>query len=164
MRDALVGELPCLPTREGFRGWLAAGVHLATGLTLKFNMYCSPKSGPRCKPLGLRECGHSPLLDGHRFIDEHSPGGPADSASSHLISSHNESKTDFRRVVAGWGRRRQGGPDRSLQPYLGETDCCGITKVPHAAGRERARTVNTVFVSGPRVGRTCVVAFILVDI
>ena len=27
------------------------------------------------------------VLDGHRFIDERSPGGAADSASSHLISS-----------------------------------------------------------------------------
>ena len=27
-------------------------------------------------------------LDGYLFTDEHSPGGPADSASSHLISSH----------------------------------------------------------------------------
>ena len=26
------------------------------------------------------------MLDGHRFIDERSLGGPADSASSHLIS------------------------------------------------------------------------------
>ena len=26
------------------------------------------------------------MLDGHRFIDERSPGGPADSASSHLIT------------------------------------------------------------------------------
>ena len=28
------------------------------------------------------------LSDGHRFTDEHSSGGPPDSASSHLISSH----------------------------------------------------------------------------
>ena len=36
------------------------------------------------------ECGHSPIggvLVGHCSIDEHSQGGPADSASSHLISS-----------------------------------------------------------------------------
>ena len=34
---------------------------------------------------GLLFCRWCSMLDGHRFIDERSPGGPADSASSHVI-------------------------------------------------------------------------------
>ena len=52
VRDALVG-LTMPHTREGFRGWLSAGVHLAT--VLKLCCCCFPKSGPRCKPIILCE-------------------------------------------------------------------------------------------------------------
>ena len=45
VRDALAGELPCLPTQEGFHGWLAAGVHLATVLTWKFDSIVVPSLG-----------------------------------------------------------------------------------------------------------------------
>ena len=69
-------------------------------------------------------------LDGHRFIDERSPGGPADSASSHLISTHLTS-TQFTSThvisfhlisshlirLGSMGVQAQSFPDRSSQ-YL----------------------------------------------